>query len=152
MDPRLKPRELLDPRTEFAPAVVVTTTALTELFEPEWVIAVQRFLSEEDAVRAANAVVLGLASAMWTADHARAVRLPHRLAPGRVRVNTHFTFPSDMPHGGFKHSGYGKVLSSYGLEGYTRINASCARPGRRGETAAATPPYGAMCGCRRYAR
>ncbi|WP_269856888.1 aldehyde dehydrogenase family protein [Streptomyces sp. RPT161] len=110
MDQGLKPRELLAPRTEFAPAVVVTTTALTELFEPE--CTVQHFRSEEEAMRAANAVVLGLASAMWTADHARAVRLTHRLDPGRVRVNTHFAFPSDMPHGGFKRSGYGKVLSS----------------------------------------
>ncbi|MFF4579767.1 gamma-aminobutyraldehyde dehydrogenase [Streptomyces sp. NPDC001389] len=91
----------------------------TEVFGP--VITVQPFDSEEEAVRLANGVEQGLASAVWTSDHARAMRLTGLLDFGTVWVNTHLGFPSEMPHGGFKHSGYGKDLSVYGFEAYTRI-------------------------------
>jgi betaine-aldehyde dehydrogenase len=91
----------------------------TEIFGP--VITVQQFTDEAEALRWANGVEYGLASSVWTKDHARALRMSKRLDFGCVWINTHIPFISEMPHGGFKHSGYGKDLSMYGLEDYTRI-------------------------------
>jgi betaine-aldehyde dehydrogenase len=91
----------------------------TEIFGP--VVTVQRFSDEAEALRWANGVQYGLASSVWTKDHARALRMSKRLDFGVVWINTHIPFVSEMPHGGFKHSGYGKDLSMYGLEDYTRI-------------------------------
>ncbi|MFI7587714.1 gamma-aminobutyraldehyde dehydrogenase [Spongisporangium articulatum] len=90
-----------------------------EVFGP--VITVQRFDDEEKALAWANGVEYGLASSVWTKDFGRAMRMSKRLDFGCVWINTHIPLVAEMPHGGFKHSGYGKDLSMYGFEDYTRI-------------------------------
>jgi len=90
-----------------------------EIFGP--IITVQTFDDEDKAVEWANGVPFGLASSVWTEDHGRAMRMSRRLDFGCVWVNCHIPLVAEMPHGGYKKSGYGKDLSLYGLEDYTRI-------------------------------
>jgi betaine-aldehyde dehydrogenase len=90
-----------------------------EIFGP--VITIQKFDDETQALAYANGVNYGLASSVWTKDFGRAMRMAKGLDFGCVWINTHIPLVAEMPHGGFKHSGYGKDLSMYGFEDYTRI-------------------------------
>ncbi|MCI3222263.1 gamma-aminobutyraldehyde dehydrogenase [Streptomyces sp. NP-1717] len=90
-----------------------------EVFGP--VITVQSFTDEAQALEYANGVEFALASSVWTKDHARAMRMSKNLDFGCVWINTHIMLVAEMPHGGFKQSGYGKDLSAYGFDDYTRI-------------------------------
>ncbi|MFD3483092.1 gamma-aminobutyraldehyde dehydrogenase [Streptomyces sp. NPDC058665] len=90
-----------------------------EVFGP--VITVQSFRDEAQALEYANGVEFALASSVWTKDHGRAMRMSRSLDFGCVWINTHIPLVAEMPHGGFKRSGYGKDLSAYGFDDYTRI-------------------------------
>lgn len=107
-----------------APTVIADLKQDDELVQSETfgpVITVQMFEEEADAIAAANGVRYGLASSVWTKDHGRALRCSRAFDFGCVWINTHIPIVAEMPHGGFKESGYGKDLSAYGFEDYTRI-------------------------------
>jgi betaine-aldehyde dehydrogenase len=108
----------------YAPTVVTQLKQDDEIIQHEVfgpVITVQKFATEQEALDFANGTVYGLASSVWTKDHARALRCSRDLDFGCVWINTHIPLVAEMPHGGFGHSGYGKDLSMYGFEDYTRV-------------------------------
>ncbi len=108
----------------YAPTVVTGLKMGDEIIQNEVfgpVITIEQFASEDEALEHANGTIYGLASSVWTKDHARALRCSRDLDFGCVWINTHIPLVAEMPHGGFGHSGYGKDLSMYGFEDYTRV-------------------------------
>ncbi|WP_411721238.1 gamma-aminobutyraldehyde dehydrogenase [Mycetocola sp.] len=108
----------------YAPTVITGVNQIDACVQEETfgpVLTVQTFSTEAQAVEMANDVPYALASSVWTSDHGTALRVSRDLDFGAVWINTHILLAAEMPHGGFKMSGYGKDLSSYGLEDYTRI-------------------------------
>jgi betaine-aldehyde dehydrogenase len=107
-----------------APTVIADLKQSDELIQSEIfgpVITIQKFKDEAEAIAMSNGIDYGLASSVWTKDHGTAMRMAKAFDFGCVWINTHIPIVAEMPHGGFKRSGYGKDLSAYGFEDYTRI-------------------------------
>jgi 1-pyrroline dehydrogenase len=112
------------PGVYFEPTVIAGPDQKSEIVQDEVfgpVVTVQRFSDEETAIRWANDVRFGLAASVFTNDIGRAMRVAKAIQFGTVWINEHFTLVSEMPHGGFKESGYGKDGSMYALEDYTIV-------------------------------
>jgi acyl-CoA reductase-like NAD-dependent aldehyde dehydrogenase len=106
------------------PTVVLGAPQESEIIQQEVfgpVVTVQRAADAHQAIRWANDTVYGLAASVWTRSSRASLNAARELNFGCVWINTHLPFLSEMPHGGFGHSGYGKDLSMYSLEEYTRV-------------------------------
>jgi acyl-CoA reductase-like NAD-dependent aldehyde dehydrogenase len=108
-----------------SPTVVADVSQDSEIVQREVfgpVVTVQRFSSDQEALEMANGVRYGLAASVFSQDVGRALKAAAMLEFGTVWVNEHlFPLSSEMPHGGFKESGYGKDMSLYSMEEYTRV-------------------------------
>ena len=112
------------PGAYFEPTVIAGPDQRSEIVQDEVfgpVVSVQRFTDEEQAIAWANDVRFGLAASVWTGDIAKGMRVAKAIQFGTVWINDHFTLVSEMPHGGFKESGYGKDQSMYAIEDYTVV-------------------------------
>ena len=112
------------PGAYYEPTVVAGPDQRSEIVQDEVfgpVVSVQHFSDEEQAIAWANDVRFGLAASVWTGDIAKGMRVAKAIQFGTVWINDHFTLVSEMPHGGFKESGYGKDQSMYAIEDYTVV-------------------------------
>jgi acyl-CoA reductase-like NAD-dependent aldehyde dehydrogenase len=112
------------PGSYYEPTVIAAPDQRSEIVQDEVfgpVVTVQRFSDEEEAIRWANDVRFGLAASVFTGDIGRAMRVAKAIQFGTVWINEHFTLVSEMPHGGFKQSGYGKDQGMYAVEDYTVV-------------------------------